>query len=206
MPSYRERVGRHGGQSPGRVRIAEDDDLEQIAEIETRADEVFSVDVVAQLPATKNNPESLRAAAVVLVAGRPAVGFARVDVVEGLAHLEQLSVLPEDTRMGIGGELVEAACRWAADQGLRAITLITFADVPWNAPFYAARGFREIDELTPGLAELRDWERDLGLDRVGRRVVMRRDLGAPPPEPGAGSPVVAGFAPVPRSPAHLSAT
>ena len=90
MPSYRERVGRHSGQSPGRVRIAEDDDLEQIAEIETRADEVFSVDVVAQLPASKNNPESLRAAAVVLVAGRPAVGFARVDVVDGLAHLEQL--------------------------------------------------------------------------------------------------------------------
>ena len=151
-------------------------------------------------------PNRLREAAVVLVAGRPAVGFARVDVVDGLAHLEQLGVLPEDTRMGIGGELVEAACRWAADQGLRAITLITFADVPWNAPFYAARGFREIDELTPGLAELRDWERDLGLDRVGRRVVMRRDLGAPPPEPGAGSPVVAGFAPVPRSPAPLSAT
>jgi GNAT superfamily N-acetyltransferase len=206
VPSYRERVGRHSGQSLGPVRTAEDDDLEQIADIETRADEVLSVDVVAQLPAGKNNPESLREAAVVLVAGRPALGFARVDVVDGLAHLEQLSVLPEHPRTEIGGELVEAACRWAADQGFRAITLITFADVPWNAPFYAARGFREIDDLTPGLAELRDWEGDLGLDRVGRRVVMRRDLGTPAPEPGAASPVVTGFARGPRSPAHLSAT
>ena len=166
---------------------------------------MLSVDVVEQLPGSKNDPESLRAAAVVLVSGRPAVGFARVDVVDGVAHLEQVSVLPEHTRRGIGGELVEAACRWATDQGFLAITLITFADVPWNAPLYAARGFREIDQLTPGLAELRDWERDLGLDRVGRRVVMRRDLGAAQPEPGAASPVVVGFAPA-RSPASLSAT
>ena len=178
MPSYRERVGRHSGQSPGRVRIAEDDDLEQIADIETRADEVFSVDVVAQLPPSKNSPESLREAAVVLVAGRPAVGFARVDVVDGLAHLEQLGVLPEDTRMGIGGELVEAACRWAADQGLRAITLITFADVPWNAPFYAARGFRVVDDPAPYLQRQRAHEREQGYDRHGPRVVMSRPLGA----------------------------
>ena len=198
-------MGRHSGQSPGRIRIAEDDDLEQIADIETRADEVSSVDVVGQLPASRNDPESLRDAAAVLVAGRPVVGFARVDIVDGLAHLEQVSVLPEHSRTEIGSELVEAACRWALEQGFRAMTLITFADVAWNAPFYAARGFREIDRLTPGLAELRDWERDLGLDRVGRRVVMRRDLGAPPPEPGAGSPAAAGLAPVPRSPAPQSA-
>ena len=197
-------MGRHSGQSPSRVRIAEDDDLEQIADIETRAGTVLSVDVVEQLPASKTDPESLREAAVVLVAGRPVVGFARVDVVDGQAHLEQVSVLPEHRRTGIGGELVEAACRWAADQGFRAITLITFADVPWIA-FCAARGFHEIEQLTPGLAELRDWERDLGLDRAGRRVVMRRDLGAPPPELGAGAPAAAGFAPGPRSPAPQSA-
>jgi GNAT superfamily N-acetyltransferase len=197
-------MGRHTGHSPGRIRIAEDDDLERMADIEVRAHTVFAVDVVEQLPASKNDPESLRDAAVVFVAERPAVGFARVDVVDGLAHLEQLSVLPEHTRRGIGGELLDAACRWATDHGFQAITLIAFADVPWNAPFYAARGFREVDELTPGLAELRDWERDLGLDGVGRRVVMRRDLGVPRPALDAGSPVVADFAPAPRSPAHLS--
>ena len=57
-----------------------------------------------------------------------------------------------------------------------AITLTTYADVPWNAPFYAGRGLVEIAELTPELAELRDWERTVGLDELGPRIVMRRSF------------------------------
>jgi GNAT superfamily N-acetyltransferase len=183
-------MGRHTGQAPDRVRTAEDDDLAAIADIEARADTVFAVEVVAQLPPSKNDPESLRRAAVVLVSGRPPVGFARVDVVDGAAHLEQLSVLPDHARSGIGSQLLEAACRWATERGLVAMPLLTFADVAWNAPFYAARGFEEMTELTPGLAELRDWEHDLGLDQIGRRVVMRRSLGSVSPERDA-EPAVA---------------
>jgi len=33
-----------------------------------------------------------------------------------------------------------------------------------------------IDDITPELVELRDWERAVGLDTLGRRVVMRREL------------------------------
>ena len=71
---------------------------------------------------------------------------------------------------------LEAACDWAAAEEFRAITLITFADVAWNAPFYAARGFTVVDDITPGLAALRQKERTVGLDAVGTRVVMRREL------------------------------
>jgi len=56
------------------------------------------------------------------------------------------------------------------------MTLCTFAEIEWNAPFYAKRGFVPLAQLTPGLKELRDWERDIGLDAVGRRIVMRREL------------------------------
>ena len=66
--------------------------------------------------------------------------------------------------------LLDAACAWARDNGYRAITLTTYADVAWNAPFYSARGFVELTELTPELVEIRDWERDVGLDDVGRPV------------------------------------
>jgi hypothetical protein len=72
--------------------------------------------------------------------------------------------------------LLDAACAWARTAGYRAVTLTTYAEVAWNAPFYAERGFVELTSLTPALAELRDWERDIGLDAVGRRVAMRRDL------------------------------
>ena len=58
-------------------------------------------------------------------------------------------------RNGIGTQLLERACEWAREQRYPAITLTTYADISWNAPYYAARGFTEITELTPGLAGLR---------------------------------------------------
>ena len=85
-------------------------------------------------------------------------------------------MLPSHMRQGLGSTLLEAACDWARSAGYPAITVTTFAEVAWNMPFYAARGFAELTTLTPELAELRDWERDVGLDEVGRRVAMRREL------------------------------
>ena len=63
--------------------------------------------------------------------------------------------------------------------GLPALTLTTFAYVPWNAPYYARCGFRVLDdaEITPGLRAIREQEAALGLDRWPR-VCMRRDLEA----------------------------
>jgi hypothetical protein len=57
--------------------------------------------------------------------------------------------------------------------------------VPWNGPFYTGLGFTELTEaeLTPGLQALRDAEREIGLDSMGRRIVMIRSLIA---EPGPG--------------------
>jgi len=59
---------------------------------------------------------------------------------------------------------------------LPAVTLTTFRDVPWNAPFYARLGFRVIEALSPGLQAIRDHERDIGDDAFGSRVAMRIDL------------------------------
>ena len=59
---------------------------------------------------------------------------------------------------------------------LPAVTLTTFRDVPWNAPFYARLGFRVIEALSPGLQAIRDHERDIGDDAFGSRVAMQIDL------------------------------
>jgi hypothetical protein len=66
---------------------------------------------------------------------------------------------------------------WAQGWGAPAVTLSTFREVPWNAPYYARSGFRAMaeDELTPGLRELRAVEVAAGLD-VAARIFMRRDL------------------------------
>ncbi|HEY0168420.1 MAG TPA: GNAT family N-acetyltransferase [Jatrophihabitans sp.] len=115
--------------------------------------------------------------------GQPPIGYIRVEVVDGQAHIEGLSVRPKEMRRGVGAALVNAACEWAAEQGFNQVTLCTFADVPWNGPFYAGLGFTEIPAATPELQALRRRETRLGLDAMGRRCVMRRPLDRPPSRP-----------------------
>ncbi|MEU1786195.1 GNAT family N-acetyltransferase [Streptomyces sparsogenes] len=108
-----------------------------------------------------------------------AVAYLITDPVDGNMHIEQVSVHPDSARRGLGRALIEHAAGRAAAEGAGALTLTTFVDVAWNAPYYAARcGFRTLgeDELTPGLREIRRHEAAHGLDRWPR-VCMRRDVG-----------------------------
>ena len=111
-----------------------------------------------------------------LVAGRPCRGFARLEELDGGAHLEQLAVLPRHAGQGIGRALVEASQDWARAQGYTSMTLTTFAAVPFNAPFYATCGFGQIADPSPALLEVRRHEEAIGLDLIGQRVVMRAVL------------------------------
>ncbi len=106
------------------------------------------------------------------------VGFALGERLDDGLHLEELDVLPEHGRQGVGTRLVGAFCDGARGRGLAAVTLCTFRDVPWNAPFYERLGFRILGEgeLTPGLAARVREEEKAGLPRE-LRVAMRLVLG-----------------------------
>jgi GNAT superfamily N-acetyltransferase len=105
------------------------------------------------------------------------VAYLMAEVVDGCLHIEQVSVHPDSARRRVGRALIEHAAGRAAADGLAALTLTTFASVPWNAPYYLRCGFRILDdtELTPALRAIRQHEAELGLDRWPR-VCMRRDL------------------------------
>ena len=92
------------------------------------------------------------------------------------AHLEQLSVLPEHGRRGHGRALVDSAKREARTRGYGRLTLRTFAEIPWNAPFYAGCGFVETRPATVHERELQRAEEQRGLERLGRRVQMTVEL------------------------------
>src|SRR5262249_4079601 len=112
----------------------------------------------------------------VAVADDEPVGFAHVEMLEpGVAHLEEIDVHPDHGRPGPGTRLVMHICRWAAAAGSRAVTLTSFRDVPWTAPFYARLGFRVVpdDEVGPALRAVLEDEKRRGLE-TSRRVVMRR--------------------------------
>lgn len=98
--------------------------------------------------------------------GPRVVGFAALGVVDGRAHVEEVSVSPEAQGRGLGVVLLAAVQRWADEHDLDGVTLTTFRDVEWNRPFYERRGFvvlADVD-LTPGLRDLMAHEATLGLD------------------------------------------
>jgi hypothetical protein len=65
--------------------------------------------------------------------------------------------------------------RWAAARGIDALTLVTFRAVPWNGPYYARLGFRDMapGEITPGLAAVLDDEAAHGIDPATRACMCR---------------------------------
>lgn len=120
----------------------------------------------------------------VAVADDAPVGFAHVELLEpGAAHLEEIDVLPDHGRRGLGTRLVAAACAWAEACGHACVTLTTFRHLPWNMPFYARLGFEEIPsaDLSPALRRVLQDEARRGLDPA-RRVAMRRRVSEASPE------------------------
>lgn len=157
------------------MRRAEAEDLPLLPGIEGAGDAMFAA-IGIPLPPENGSVEDLRAAACVLVVGRPAAGFARVEVVDGVAHLEQLSVHPDRGGHGLGSALLDGALTWAAEQGYARLTLTTFADVAWNGPFYRRRGFVELPTPGPELLRVREKEIAAGLDDHARREVLVHHL------------------------------
>jgi N-acetylglutamate synthase-like GNAT family acetyltransferase/uncharacterized damage-inducible protein DinB len=109
------------------------------------------------------------------------VGFAQAMILDGTPHLDEIDVVPEHTRKGVGSRLVETVCRWARDSGYPKVTLCTFRDIPWNRPFYEGRGFHVVEpqSASPQLREMVAAEQGRGF-RTDLRVVMERPLHDPP--------------------------
>ena len=147
------------------------------AEIERAADELFREyfgglpwdEDAAPEPVPAGHPERTLEA----VADGTVVGFVRVIEAGEYLHLEQVSVDPAHARRGYGRALVDAVLRDAGERGFRAVTLRTFSDVPWNAPFYERCGFAVLAESPTAFHDhLVGVEERLGLMRAGARVLM----------------------------------
>lgn len=175
-------VGTAGGRVV--IRSATVTDIPALREIEVRAGRPFAEAGMAAvaddepLPVETLGEFVLDARAWVWDPGDGTpVGYLIASVVDGTAHTDQVSVLPELRGSGIGRRLIDRAVRWAGDAGSPAITLTTFTEVPWNGPYYRRLGFRYLDpsEETPRLRALRAAEAAHGLDRWPR-ACMRAEL------------------------------
>ncbi len=75
------------------------------------------------------------------------VGFAAARRIGREVHLHELSVATAFQRQRIGATLLGALKIDCRNAGIRAITLHTYRDIAWNAPFYERQGFVIVDDL-----------------------------------------------------------
>ncbi|MBB2206501.1 GNAT family N-acetyltransferase [Gluconacetobacter takamatsuzukensis] len=102
---------------------------------------------------------------------------AGADAGRTVLHVWEMSVAPAHQGRGLGRALLEHAAAHAAARGMAAVTLTTFRDVAWNAPFYARTGFAVLPDaaLTPRLRGVLVAEIAHGLP-AARRCAMRRPV------------------------------
>jgi GNAT superfamily N-acetyltransferase len=92
-------------------------------------------------------------------------------------HVEQVSVDPAFAHRRLGWRLIEHVADEARARGVPSLTLTTFRDVPWNAPYYERCGFRVVPDqaMGAGLRRIREDEAARGLD-IEPRVAMHRTV------------------------------
>ncbi|HUF33768.1 MAG TPA: GNAT family N-acetyltransferase [Acidimicrobiales bacterium] len=166
------------------IRLARAADAERLRSIERAAGAAFAevgLDAVAA-----DEPLAVEVLVAYAEAGRAwvevddadeAVGYVVVDLIDGCAHVEQISVDPEHQGRGLARRLLDAVEAWAGAHRLPALTLTTFTEVAWNASLYEHLGFRRIadDAVGPELRALVAHEAAAGLD-PGARTCMRRPV------------------------------
>ena len=165
------------------IRLAREPELSDVQQIDRAAGQMFNDVGMPEVSSLLWHFEALAACQradrlwVITEADDRPVGFLITDVIDGCLHVEQVSIEPGSARRGLGRALLDYAAERAAAAGVPAVTLTTFADVPWNAPYYLRCGFRVLDdaEVTAGLRAIRQREASIGPDRWPR-VCMRRDL------------------------------
>ena len=155
------------------IRPARPEELPGLRDVEVRAGAVFrdiGMDEIAG-----DEPPEIDPGATVFVAevDGAVVGYVHVAVVDHGLHVEQVSVVPEAAGHRIGAALLDRAADHARAMGLARLTLTTFCDVPWNAPYYERLGFTLLDDLGLELRALVEHERAV-IPGHAPRVVMER--------------------------------
>lgn len=158
------------------IGLAEPEHLAALAGVEQAAASLFPPDILPPDVRTQVVPEAVLTAAqaekrlwVALDGHSYPVGFALAQPTGETALLAEVDVHPDHGRQGLGRALVGAVIDWAQVEGFSALTLTTFAHLPWNAPFYERLGFRRLSEpeIPLALARVLEAEERDGLrDRI----------------------------------------
>lgn len=159
------------------LRLARPDDAAAMPGIERAAAVAFAGEPAVSITQTRSEADFARLIrrghCLVAHVGEVMAGFLVAQPFSREIHIWEMDVAPAFQRRGIGAGLVRAAQIDARNTGFRALTLTTFRDLPWTAPFYVRLGFDEVTALDahPRLAGELANEVDNGLP-ADRRCAM----------------------------------
>ena len=136
------------------LRLARPEDAEHFSEVEEDAARLFADE--PSLAGIAIPPPRSAADYRAMIAQRQSlsvtfdgdvIGFAAARPAGRELHLHELSLARAFQRRGIGSTLLRALKIDAANAGFAAITLHTFRDIAWNAPFYGRHGFIVVEDF-----------------------------------------------------------
>lgn len=167
------------------IRLAEARDAEAMTSLENSAGALFrEIPALAWLADGEDLPaeryrDLIAGGASWVIAGaddRP-VAFLSASREADALHIWEIGVRRDLQRRGLGRRLCMHAIETARQWGFVAITLTTFRDVPWNAPFYTRLGFETLEgsAMDARLAALLETEAERGLS-IHLRCAMRLGL------------------------------
>lgn len=164
------------------IRTATVNDIAQMQHVELDAAQLFeslpNYGFCAKLPC-RNYAEHLKVqndgAAMVIESNNKIVGFILMVPIDNRAHILELAVAMTAQRQGLGKELLNAAEVWARAKHFSDLTLTTFCDPAWNAPWYAKHGFTKIqlDESRPELLRIWNDEIEHGIHQQPRTAMQK---------------------------------
>lgn len=135
---------------PAIIRLAVPEDAQLLPAIETSAAQAFRM--IAELRWLAESPPmsiarhsqliALSTCWVALDAENRPQGFLSAEHHGNDLHIYELSVMQSVQGQGTGRRLIEAAMDYARSTRHSFVTLTTFTNVPWNAPFYSRMGFQ----------------------------------------------------------------
>ncbi|MFI8417619.1 GNAT family N-acetyltransferase [Serratia sp. NPDC078593] len=167
-----------------KIRLAQPQDIAPLMAIERSAAELFrSLPQWAFLAdseglSAEQHGEFIRQQSEWLAQdGTAVVGFIAVQRHDDAWHIAELSVATDYQRRGIGRQLLAKVIDVARCASVPQLTLTTFRNVPWNAPYYCSLGFETIAStaLSATLRSVMAHEAKQGLP-LGSRCAMNFTL------------------------------
>lgn len=134
------------------LRLAQQQDIPQLVAVERSAAQLFCqrvelehlADGEVMSPQQHANFIARQREWVMVTPTEQIVGFIAVQPLPNSWHIAELSVAANWQRQGVGKRLIEEVAVQARCQGVQRLTLTTFEQVAWNAPYYQRLGFRRV--------------------------------------------------------------